>query len=58
MIVPELILQDEAPRERLFLANFDAALLWKRGQEPIAKWPKWCFALLVPDPLCQSEIPF
>ena len=23
---------------------------WKRGQEPIAKWPKGCSALLVPDP--------
>jgi len=22
---------------------------WKRGQEPIAKWPKGCSALLVPD---------
>ena len=22
----------------------------KRGQVPIAKWPKGCFALLVPDP--------
>ena len=26
MIVPELLIQDEAPREGLFLADFDAAL--------------------------------
>ena len=29
MIVPELILQDEAPREGLFLADFDAPLLFQ-----------------------------
>jgi len=27
--------------------------LGKRGQEPIAKWPKGCSALLVPDPFFQ-----
>ena len=28
----------------------------KRGQEPIAKWPKGCFALLVPDPFSNSMV--
>jgi hypothetical protein len=30
-------------------------LAWKRGQEPIAKWPEGCFALLVPDPFSRHE---
>ena len=25
-------------------------VVWQRGQEPIAKWPEGCCALLVPDP--------
>ena len=27
---------------------------WKRGQEPIAKWPDGCSALLVPDPFSKQ----
>jgi hypothetical protein len=27
----------------------------KRGQEPIAKWPKGCYALLVPDPFSERR---
>ena len=27
----------------------------KRGQEPIAKWPEGCCALLVPDPFSESD---
>ena len=33
--------------------ELNAGLGGKRGQEPIAKWPKGCFALLVPDPFSQ-----
>ena len=54
MIVHELIIHDEAPRERKLPADADAALLWKRGQEPIAKRPIGCFALLVPDPFSKA----
>ncbi len=33
------------------------ARAWKRGQEPIAKWPEGCGALLVPDPFSKPEHP-
>ena len=28
----------------------------KRGQEPIAKWPGGCCALLVPDPFSEHQV--
>ena len=29
---------------------------WKRDQEPIAKWPKRCSAVLVPDPFSMPQL--
>ena len=31
--------------------------IWKSGQEPIAKWPAGCCALLVPDPFSKVSNP-
>ena len=37
-----------------FSKDFGLKEVWKRGQEPIAKWPNGCSALLVPDPFSNN----